>query len=229
MIRRLQFRIPTQEYSGIAKLLKLSDEQYREFVDVIKTTPAALQQREFSARIADRLTRSNAGDAEEIIRVLLTLYVLRADLKLSIRDFVDTFREAVEAAATKDLTPLHDDWAAFAHRLTALLALDESLGITSKAGYLAGQHAHIVHRGEVFTDLRPVFRAQTEDRPVAFIIDHKLKITYDEGGEIKEFYASLSPPSLTEFREVFERAEQKSASLRILFADAGIPVLGEDE
>lgn len=218
-----QFRVPREQYLGLAKLLQLPETTVQELIAALRDTRPTLPRREFVARITSTVD-TDPTELDAILDVLLALYWLRMDLAMSLSDFVDAVTQAMVATNQPELQPT-DTWSA---RLSSLLQFEDTVGTIAKGAYLAAQYEHSVHDVEIFTDLRPIFRADLEAQPAAAIVTHNLKITYHEGSELREFYVALGPRGMRHLRNVVARADRKAKRLLSLLESASLPVLGEE-
>lgn len=222
-----RFRVPRQQYSGLTRLLQLSEEAAQELIAVLRDTPPTRSRVRLASRISSKVKLSRS-DVRSIVDLLVSLYRARAEAELTVPEFVEAVRQAMEDTKSNELRPPDGDWVPFLNRLTTLLQYDETFGITSKAGYLAVQFEHMLHNAELFTDIRPVFRSDLDDRPATIIV-HNLKIIYHEGQEVKELFVALNSEQVRRFRALLDRAESKAARLQRLLEEPSPLQVLEDE
>lgn len=222
-----RLRIPTEYYGGFAKLLRLTPEQFHEFLAALRSTAPTFSVARFSARAADRLPLA-AVDVREMVDVLTSLHSIRADLGWTVPDFVDAVCDAL-AAVEDSALPKPDDgnWQGVRNRLTLALGV-ETLGVVAKANVLWFQQDHSFADTQILTDLRPVFGAKPEEAPAAAMIVHQLRIEYFEGLARKEFFVAMNVADLQRLRATLDRAERKEESMRSLLKAASVPLLEEE-
>jgi hypothetical protein len=222
---RFAMRIPDQAIAGFEKLLKLSDSEVNELDAAIQKTPATLSPTDFERRVAGQTSLAPL-DIRDLIEVLLNLYLVRADTELPIEDFVKVVLEAMESTEAEELVPEDGDWTSFRSRLSRLLQYEESIGVVAKASFLGLQHSHVYHEARLFTDFRPIFRMNAEERPLAGLISHTLKIEYHQDGRINEFFVALDQDDVRELRRLLNRADIKAKSLKAALENANMPIIG---
>lgn len=186
-----------------------------------------MRETDFVEHVVSALQLTDSTRATSVIELVLTLYVVRADMGYaSTSEFVAALRQALESAKSTEL-PTEIDWPELQRRLTLLLALNDTVGVISKASYLVGEHQHVLHNAELFTDIRPVFRADPKQEPVGAIVTHNLKLTYHEGGDLKVLFLALSSDNVRTLRTLLERADHKAQSLHAFLDSHSLPILGE--
>jgi hypothetical protein len=150
---------------------------------------------------------------------------LRADLHLEAEEFIDELFQAADESGDERLTPQPGGWGDLKERLSRLLSLERSLGVTAKALYLAYQFPRHYHGAQVLTDARPVFTTNLAEPPAAFIISHTLQIQVHDDGEDCRWFVMLNTDDLVDLKRVIERAIEKEQSLKQLMSSTGVPTL----
>lgn len=128
------------------------------------------------------------------------------------------------AESDKDLTVSGGRRDQLAKFLREVLSLDNTLGVLCKAWSVIGEAEHSYSYSRVLTDLRPVFRPDS-DEVSAFVVLHHLKLAYHIGSELREFFLTMSTDDIRELLEVLQRAERKYASLKPVARSTELPVL----
>ena len=224
MASDIQLTIPQSDRRGLALLLNLPQEGLQELKQAIKETPPSLLARDFASHVAKKVTITT-DDITEIIRVIVTLYSVRADVDLPIAAFVDKIIEAMKEAESEELSPQDDNWEGFQARVTELLSFDYPLGVIAKSVEVMLENEHNFHSARVLSDLRPIFGNDPSEQPAACVILHQLKISYHEGNQLKEFFITLSTEEIRQLRTVLNRAEAKAQSLKALMDSVSVPML----
>lgn len=225
-VRRL--RVPQQGYKGFAALLSITDRQFDELLGAIRSASVPVSERAFVEQIISSIGLVEAETVTNVVELALTLHIVRTDAGYSnIDEFIEALRRGLESAAPSEL-PQKINWADFHSRLTQILSLDDTVGIVSKATYLSGEHEHILHNAELFTDLRPVFKSDPQQEPIGAIVTHNLKLTYHDGPDMKILFLALNSDNLQTLRTLLDRAESKANSLRSYLGAHSLPILGED-
>jgi hypothetical protein len=216
-------QIPESAYSGIVALASLSDDSFRELVQALTETKPTFYPAEFGVRVASKVG-IDANVVDEIVRFILPLYSLRSDMEVTIPQFVDIFLEAAEEIPS-DVLEIEETKDVLAQRLPRLLELEQSIGVISKAQFIANEHNRLLTTSRIYTELRPIFKENPEELLVAGVILHKLKIAYIEGNDTKEFFVTLDANDLENLRKALDRAEKKAQSLRTLLSSTPMAIL----
>jgi hypothetical protein len=223
-----KLRLPEPGYRALETLLRLSPTQFDELERVLLRLPPTLRPLDFAANVAAAVGGDERNLAE-VVYLLTQLYVARGSFGLTIAEIVDQVCEAMQQAGKETPVPDDGDWVPFRERLTRLLGIDQTLGVTSKAIDVMMQHEHTYCTSRVLTDLRPVFRTDPAESPEAAIIIHTLKITYHRGDRTEEFFVALDGADLEELREQLTRAAQKAISLRNIMKSANLADLESEK
>ena len=182
----------------------------RALLQALRTMSGLLDREELTRRVAAASNLSKEVVAPWL-RMLVSMYLGAADSHATFADEVCTLaRDLIGDATARDAV----DWSAFKADLEALLACDQSLGVTAKAASVRSEYGAIYCRARILTDLRPIFGPDPALAPLAAVIVHTLRITYHDGDSHKDFYVALDAGDLRQIRELAERADRKEASLR---------------
>lgn len=221
-------RIPEPVQRGLASFFKLSDEEIASLKEALRKARPALSLAEFSKKVSSE-TGLSPQKSSTLIASLGSLYSAKAEQNLTSEAFSEDLFEALKEIDKEDLHPSPDRIPAIRKHIEEILSFDDSLGVTSKALRVMLEHEHVWHSARVLTDLRPVFGADPKQAPAAAVIIHNLKIAYQAGREIREFFVALDNQDLRKLQEVLERAVKKEASLSSVAEKAGLPWLRVEE
>lgn len=215
-------RVPKQYEAGLTQILSLSEESAQELVSALESTPITLYRKDILASATSKIKSISPDKVQEIIDVLIGLYVGRAETGISLQEFVEDASSSVERSGQ---VPLSDqNRKQFQQRLFTLLNIN-SLAVASKAIGVLFENEHNLTSARVVTDIRPVFGESTSSPPAAAIIVHMLKIHYLQNGQHKEFFVALDTKDVQKMITVLERAKSKAESLRSLVEAAKVPYL----
>ncbi len=206
----------------LAEFAKLQKEQVSKLIEAIRTSKPALGIDEFAARVASK----SGLELQMVCRILSMfagMYLARADAGRSLEDFVADLSGALMKRVNKELTPAN--WEAFSADIQAILACEDSLGVTAKALDLLTDHEHGLHSSRIITDVRHVFTADPNERPKTAVIIHMLNLVYHEIDSMKENYFALDAADLKKLKSAIERAEAKEANLRKILKEFGVDCL----
>lgn len=87
--------IPKEAQAGVAKLLLLSDEANQELMAALESAPLSFGYQELAENIAERVKSIEPDSADEVVQVLLSLYLIRSNAKVSIPEFIEDFIEGI--------------------------------------------------------------------------------------------------------------------------------------
>ncbi|MGA9063636.1 MAG: hypothetical protein WB341_18495 [Terracidiphilus sp.] len=163
----------------------------------------------------------SASDASELKDAVLELYRVREYFDEVVPEFANGIASALQEALDFPIAEVP----AFEARLTRILTITP-LGIASKATILKTEYERKFCTARILTDARPVFLESPSTPPSAMMIMHNLRLTFhDDTGEMRETYITMDDDDLITMRGLVDRAEEKSKSLRSVFATANIKVV----
>jgi hypothetical protein len=103
-------------------------------------------------------------------------------------------------------------------RISRLLSLDQSLGVSAKATQLLLRHKNPLLTARIFTDIRPVFTGEENPTPRAAVVVHTLELVTRTDGSQFSHYVALDSTDLQTLKRIVDRAIRKEASLRTIMA-----------
>jgi phytoene dehydrogenase-like protein len=161
------------------------------------------------------------SDASELKEAVLELYRVREYFDETVAEFASGIAVALQESFEFPVVEVP----AFEDRLAKLLAITP-LGITSKARILKSEYERKFCTARILTDARPVYTESPSSPPSAVMIMHSLRVTFhDDTGAMRETYIAMDDDDLETMRELVDRAEEKSKSLRSVFENAKIKVV----
>jgi hypothetical protein len=222
----VKLRIPEQQAPSLAEFLRLSPSDLAALLQSIRDEQPSLALSELTDAIAARLSLDRKR-VDDIVVLLTSLEMVKEGRGLPVREFVAELRAAMEASGRDDLQPA--DWGTFQKAIEEALSDEGALAISTKALGVMSEHARTYCEGRVLTDLRPVFRSNVDQEPIAFIPVHTLKIAYHENaGKHREFFVAMDRSDVKKLAALLERALKKEESLKTLAAEKGLKVLEVD-
>jgi hypothetical protein len=220
--------IPEEHYAGFAAIRDLPQEVVEEFISMLEDQPARLDRAELQAKITSAVDSDVRGEVASMMDTLVSLYVLRDEVDLSVEEFVDEIVEAMEESKTASLDLPDEKRRMFRERLPRLLSV-ESLDVAARATNLLYEYEHTLHgNARVLTDVRPVFATGpqgVEEQPRGAIIAHTLKLSYHERRRVKDFFVTLDTDQVDQLIEALQRANLKAEQLRAHLKDADLPYI----
>lgn len=222
------FTIPEEYEYGLTLLISLSDEEVQELLSALEATTPSLRYRTVVDRIAPHISikRLEKGHLLEIFEVLFALNSLRIGAEVPTEFFVEDICEAVEESnLLEDNTDEERAETAnllekFKPNLTKLLE-SKTIEIASKAGVLMKEQGHMYCSARIVSDVRSVFGESVDAAPEAAMIVHVLKLTYHQGDELKDFFVGLNTKDVQRLRQLLDRADAKTESLKSLIGASG--------
>lgn len=216
-----ELRIPDSQRPAFQALLGYDRTTLAALKDAFGTLRPAVFIRDSAAQVAES---TGLGEAEvvSILLMVSSLFALREQPDMGVDPLVDQLTEAIKAdSELPAAAPQVDAVALF---LRTVLALDDTLGVTSKAWTVARDFERIYCFSRILTDIRTVFRPNS-DAPAAAVVVHNLKLAYHEGDQLNEFFVGMTSKDLEKLKKVIERAERKEANLRESLKSSQLPLL----
>lgn len=219
--------VPDAYQSGVDALVHITDDQFSQLLSALKAAKPSL----FSTGLASQVTPSINGlksrEVRRIVESLVAMYAVRIRLGISSSEFASGISAAIDDFEEASFS--EEDKLRLAERLTQLLEMEKSLGITSKANDVLTEHEHTFCSARVLTDIRPIFQSDLASPPSEAVVVHTLKIAYHQDREHKEFYVALDSDDIQMLKSAIERAELKDRSAKSLLDKAGVLCLDAEE
>jgi hypothetical protein len=155
-----------------------------------------------------------------IFRTAFALYPTKEQTGLPAKDLAERVGESV-AESKPEIFPA-DKKNKLKERLTLLLELDGSLGVTTKALDVMMEHERTYCKARILSDIRPVFVGDTASSAV---IIHNLQLGFHYGGKHQEIYIALDTDDLQQLKSVIVRAEKKTSVLQQMLEKSGTEYL----
>lgn len=196
--------------------------------DVIVRRLAVAQPRSHPLDLAQVLNGVSVLEdtAAGFLSTLASMYLARYRERLSAEVFSKAVTGDLERRWSRDsgsLQTLQD-------RLTSLLGLDASVGVTAKAYFLREEGQRVLTESpRIVTDIRPIFVEQELPAPVASIVLHLLHLRYQDGDAIRDLTLAVDHTDLLELSHLIERALQKEQVLRPALRNTVFKTLDSEE
>jgi hypothetical protein len=204
--------IPKSDRAGLSILREMPDAALSSFLVAIEKAPHAVPE----------IPGISNEEVSQVKEALDTMYGIRAYHDVPLDQFIDDVCESLREH--KELKP--EDERRLRERLNRLLDID-ALIVAAKATVLRQEHERNFCSLRIITDARPVYANGISGPPSAMVITHTMKLSYHEGagGHLSDLYLSFGPEDIAEIRAALTRAEEKTKSLREVFATAQIRLL----
>ena len=223
-------KIPEEDKAGFAKLLRLSDEAIEAVVSACREIRPKLFAENLTIELIPKVKVVPPEDIAGIIDSLWGLLVSGFHHDLLPDQIADDVVQALQSLDDNEIKSLINESNAerFKQRFIRLLTI-ETLVVGAKALGVLQENHNSFSSARILTDIRPVFGLNVSDAPRAAVILHMLNLTYNQSGEIKEFFVALDTTDVKALREVLDRADTKSESLKALIGRSGITYLDPQE
>ncbi len=150
-------------------------------------------------------------NASALVNTLVSMYLARYRERLSASEFAEEVTTDIGRSWTRSSEALRS----LRERLTGLLLLDATVGITAKAFALRVDGLRsLCESPKIITDIRPVFVEQQEPVPAAAMILHSLHLRYHDGDSVQDLSLSVDHADLHELAYLIDRALRKERVLR---------------
>jgi|GEM_PF-602568 len=229
MSANVRLTLPRWHQDAVQSLLDIEDDQHQNLVTTLAATAPTMSRTRFAREVSNS-SGLRFNEVDQLVSLLVSLYTVRANLNITIPDFVEAFRDVVqEGVEEQRIAGTDQQIARIPDRLAPLLELEETVGVLSKAGYLWSQHENVFSDAQILTDIRPVFRSDAREPPAAAVITHKLRITYStpEEHQSRDIFIALDTADLGLLRRAINRAEEKSKTLATVLKPTMMRLLEE--
>lgn len=219
--------VPDAYQSGVDALVHITDDQFSQLLSALKAAKPSLFSTGLASQVAPSINGLKSREVRRIVESLVAMYAVRIRLGISSSEFASGISAAIDDFEEASFS--EEDKLRLAERLTQLLEMEKSLGITSKANDVLTEHEHTFCSARVLTDIRPIFQSDLASPPSEAVVVHTLKIAYHQDREHKEFYVALDSDDIQMLKSAIERAELKDRSAKSLLDKAGVLCLDAEE
>lgn len=221
MARRLQ--VPKSQEEALAALVNLSAEDAASLESALSGASHALSIRALSDEVAKASGLSN-DFAYRSLRLLSMLYSMMDRADDTSAAFLLDLERAAKATTRDELKSPNRSWDD-ARQLIGKLLSFPSLSITAKSIDLISENDQVFCDVRVVSDLRPLFLDDVEHEADAFILLHKLRITYHQGNRLEATDITLDARDVESVIAALKRAEDKGKKLQGLSSKIETPIL----
>ncbi len=224
----VSMRIPKEATPAVRALAELDEESWK--------------------KLHSRLSsQKDIVSSDELVSLLEELHLSQLD-KFTIRWIVDLvigLRGAIDEMgrdpsiivngiltslkSAQDLSSVLKDDRVLRTRLETLLDPTNALALLARSRNLESENERSFIGARIVTDARPVFGASVEEPPIAFLLQHTLKLTFRQNMVHKEFYVVLSDSDLEVLGSAVKRARTKTKTLTNTISATGIQLIPAEE
>ena len=212
----MKLAIPKSQRESFKQFISLPDDKWGSLLRALEAAGPTISARALAKHVSLDVDLS-AEQLRQVLVVAGSLYVTRDQRGVSVEEFA----EAVVEEAVHEGLVASDNSAATSklkERISRLLTLDHSLGVSAKATLLLLSHKNPLLTARIFTDIRPVFTGDEDPTPRAAVIVHTLELVTRTDGRELSHYIALDSTDLSTLKRVIDRAIHKEASLKTIMA-----------
>lgn len=216
-----ELKIPKENEEGLKKLIALDDESVQDLFSALGEVSPILSSIGLSSKVASKVDTIPRSDVDDIVGVLLPLYLLREHYEVSTSEMAEDVCRGLDRSDDEEIRLSGEDREHFKSRLIELLDV-ESIRIGAKGLEVLFENQRSFLGARIVTEIRPIFGSNPEEAPAGALVVHMLKITYREDGQDNEFFVALDTTDVGTLRNALDRADTKVGSLKELLEKARI-------
>jgi len=215
-------KIPKSQEPAFATIVTMADAEFNALREAIKSSAPSISISDFSERVANVL----AEESEEVSGLIAMLLGASAAFERSGSELADFVAEVCALAEKSDSEALAaiGNWQTARERLTSLLSLHDTLGLTAKALSVISETERLYCNARIISDLRPIFRIDSSTQVSASVVLHSLRIAFHgrPGEGVSNFFVTMVNEDLILLKAVIDRALQKNETLRTISDRGGV-------
>jgi hypothetical protein len=215
-------KIPDEALPDLKKIAELEQEFFDSLLKAVSEAEPTLTRSQFENKISAKVASADKSAISTVLKTTLFFYRLKENAQISTEELGEAVLNSAVVSSSDKFT--EETKKALKNRLTQLLNLDKTLGVTSKALDVMTEHERIFCTARILSDIRPVFSANAKDASGAVII-HNLQIGYHQDGKHTEFYVALDTSDIQKLKKVIERAEEKTLAMEAMLKRSTVPYL----
>jgi hypothetical protein len=212
----MRLAIPKSQRDGFKQLISLPDDKWNSLINALQDAAPTIS----AGALARSISQSIDLPADQLRQIVVaagSLYMTRDQRGLNVEEFAQA---VLEEALREELTNRDDTARAsnLKERISQVLSLDRSLGVSAKATQLLFSHKNPLSTARIFTDIRPVFTGDDSLVARAAVLTHTLELITNTDGHRLSHYITLDSSDLKTLKMVVDRAIHKEASLKRIMA-----------
>ena len=167
------------------------------------------------------ISELSPDEAEEITDAVSELFRVGDMYAMEIPDIATNIASALQEAKKFPATEIPP----FEDRLKRVLVI-KPLAISAKANALRVEYERRFCNARILTDARPIYVGKPSLQPDAVMITHTARIAYhDDTGKLREVDIMMDNDDLATFRDLIDRAGEKTKSMQAVFVAAKIQIV----
>lgn len=223
-----ELTVPEKQKSGLIKLLRLSDTSLDQIISAFDGIAPKFFPEELATQVMSKVEGVSSDDLLEIINMLLSLSSHRVHDDTPPEELAEQVIQALLEGSADAQSLLRSKQQTFRQRLVRLLKI-ETILVSAKASRILQSQENLFCSARILTDIRPVFGSDPSVPPNSAVMVHMLNLSFHHEGELKELYIAMDSLDIEQLREVLDRAELKTQSLKTLIKRAGVSLLDPGE
>jgi hypothetical protein len=224
----VSLRIPSAYRAALASIARMSDADTDSLVGALSDEQVGIGSfSKLAERIRSRVSLKTTG-LDDVVDALKALYSVRLGNEQALDIFIRDVSAAMRRGDSEAEKIIDAEAQTLENRLGQLLNI-ESLTVACKASDLQFGYERVFESARIFTDIRPVFGGDSTSDVRGAVIINQLRISCDEGPDVKDFFFALDQDDLAALKKIVERAEAKSKTLAALLLQAGVNDLGSNK
>lgn len=223
----MKLAIPASQKESIKQLIDLPEDKWKSLLQALEVAEPTISARLMTEHIAPEVDLS-VDQLRRLVVMAGSLYMTRDQRAVNAEEFADA---VVQAAINEELVKRDDSEGAskLKDRISRLLSLDRSLGVSAKATQLLQRHKNPLATARIFTDIRPVFTGDEDPTPQAAVVVHTLELVTSTDGRELSHYIALDSTDLKTLKRIVDRAIRKETSLRTIMKSLPLVEIKEIE
>lgn len=225
-----QLRLLRHQLTDLAIIRDLKVEAIQRLIEAIRgMQPLPLRPETLRHVIAQSLT-DNPEAVESLIRQILSLYPLMAQMRLDIKRVFEGLSYGFRTATPPWTKEQIEQWQAREPALQELFSLD-AVRLVTKALNLSYEYANLFKNARIITDIRPVFNVDATDIQGA-VVTFTLRLRYDDPSGDHSLSVALDEADVDALKEQCDRAIRKAETAKKRFSelkDFRISISGQED
>jgi len=223
----MKLAIPKSQKESFKQFIRLPDDKWRSLFRALEAAGPTISARALAKHVSPEVDLG-ADQLRQVIVVAGSLYVTRDQRGVNAEEFAEA---VVEEAVHEELVDRSDSVATskLRERVSQLLSLNHSLGVSAKATQLLLSHKNSLLTARILTDIRPVFAGDENPTPRAAVVVHTLELITSTDGRQLSHYIAMDSADLKTLKRVVDRAIHKEISLKAIMPSLPLVEINETE
>jgi len=219
----MELMIPEDHHEMIVFINNLSSDEVKELSSIFDSAPITFSVTHLSEYLYDCGFKNLAShEIYDLVDLLVSLHYIRHDNYLSY-DLVEFIGAIVVSAVEFIDSDINRDQ--LFRNLECLLGESNSILITAKALNVMTDYEHVYRSARVITDARHVFSDDSDEKSLAVMVTHMLKIEHDTNEGQESIFLAMDSNDIRKLQKVLDRALRKESELKRISKESEVPFL----